>query len=111
MEKYITPNIKENLDSKGNLLLNLRWGAIFCIHRNYVYSRSLDYYKDLLKQLDTNDCEVGHYFERAWFYIFNCDKFIVINNPEIVIVGAGLSGCTVAEQLSKNQSLRILILE
>ena len=47
-------------------------GANFCVHKDAVKSRSLDYYKSLVKRVDDHiNPEESHYFERAWLYIFN----------------------------------------
>lgn len=53
--------------------INLWWGAIFSVRRECILSRPREYYKRLLEYIPkTNNPEVGHYFERSWFYIFNC---------------------------------------
>lgn len=53
------------------------WGAIFSIKKECILSRPLNYYKKLLEYIPyTDNPEVGHYFERSWFYIFNCNKNI-----------------------------------
>ncbi len=64
MEKYVD-KVETN---------NFRWnvGAIFCVSKNKILSRKIEYYRDTLRpQLQTLNPEVGHYFERAWYYIFN----------------------------------------
>lgn len=51
----------------------LWWGGIFSVRRECILSRPKEYYKRLLDYMPkTNNPEVGHYFERSWFYIFNC---------------------------------------
>lgn len=58
-----------------NSYVTLWWGAIFSVKREQILSRSKDFYKTLLNYIPkTNNPEVGHYFERSWFYIFNCHK-------------------------------------
>lgn len=54
--------------------VDLWWGAIFSVKRELILSRPKEYYKRLLEYFprDANDPEVGHFFERSWFYIFNC---------------------------------------
>jgi hypothetical protein len=53
--------------------VTLWWGAIFSVKRECILSRPKKYYQMLLDYIphDSNP-EVGHYFERSWFYIFNC---------------------------------------
>ncbi len=52
-----------------------RWsyGAIFAVKHITIASRSLQYYKSLLQQLEDSGVnpEIGHFFERSWWYIFN----------------------------------------
>jgi hypothetical protein len=54
-------------------ILNMIFGACFVVSRNAILSRSKEYYEQLLDQcIDSVNPEVGHYFERSWYYIFNC---------------------------------------
>ena len=48
--------------------------GIFSIKKEYILSRTKEYYKILLSLLTSVQSEVGHFFERSWFYIFNLDK-------------------------------------
>lgn len=58
-----------------NSYVTLWWGAIFSVKREQILTRSKDFYITLLNYIpNTNNPEVGHYFERSWFYIFNCHK-------------------------------------
>lgn len=86
-------------------------GAIFCIKKENILSRPLEYYERLIKLLDTNNSEVGHFFERSWYYIFNLHKKNILLNPDYVIVGSGLSGSVIAERLSTNKNNKILLIE
>lgn len=53
--------------------ITLWWGAVFSLKRECILSRPKEYYQRLLDYIPkTNNPEVGHYFERSWFYIFNC---------------------------------------
>ncbi len=63
--------IDEETDISKSLIL---WeGAIFSVRRECILSRPREYYKRLLEYIPkTNNPEVGHYFERSWYYIFNC---------------------------------------
>lgn len=68
MEKYIEKDINEIVSKKGFFC---NYGAIFCIKKENILSRPIEFYKQLLQQQKENNTEVGHFFERAWFYIFN----------------------------------------
>lgn len=50
------------------------WGGIFSVKKEWILSRPLEFYKTLLElpELQHANCEVAHYFERMWFYVFNC---------------------------------------
>lgn len=52
------------------------WAGIFSVKKEYIHSRPLEFYKTLLElpELQHSNCEVAHFFERMWFYVFNCDK-------------------------------------
>jgi hypothetical protein len=46
--------------------------GIFAIKKELILKRSLDYYKELINQINHhNDPAEGHFFERSWYYIFN----------------------------------------
>lgn len=67
--KYICPSF----DFSRALLIN--FGACFGIKKEAILSRSKEYYMNLLEQLKTHrNPEVGHFFERSWIYIFNCES-------------------------------------
>ena len=72
--------------------------------------RPLEFYKELIKQLDCRDKEVGHFFERSWYCIFNLHKEHLLYNPDILIVGSGLYGSVIAEKLASNGN-NVLIIE
>jgi hypothetical protein len=47
--------------------------GIFFVSKKLILSRSLEFYKKLIKYIDNhNNPEYGHYFERSWYFIFNC---------------------------------------
>lgn len=49
--------------------------GIFGIHKHHILSRSRQYYERMLEQFASSDeHEVGHYFERSWYYIFNIEE-------------------------------------
>lgn len=68
-EKYIDKDI-------DTFHFKMKYGAIFTIRKENILSRPKQFYEDLYKQLQkggTNP-ELGHFFERSWYYIFNCHK-------------------------------------
>lgn len=66
------------------------WGAIFPVSRDRILSRPKEYYQFLIKTIpETNNPEVTHYFERSWYYIFNCDF-----DRERVSSGSVKTGCS-----------------
>jgi UDP-galactopyranose mutase len=106
IRKYIEVNIDKYINNhKG------KGGAIFCIKKENILSRPLEFYKNLIKQLNHINPEVGHFFERAWYYIFNIHKDNIIKNPDFIVVGSGLSGVVLAEQLSEKTNKKVLIIE
>lgn len=47
-------------------------GACFAVKNSKILSRSKQFYLTLLQEFDdSNAPEVGHFFERSWYYIFN----------------------------------------
>lgn len=57
------------------------WGACFSVRKECILSRSKEFYQTLLSHLEeTRNPESGHYFERAWFFIFN------LNSPRFPVV-------------------------
>lgn len=50
------------------------WAGVFSVKKERILSRPLSFYKTLLElpELQHSNCEVAHYFERMWFYVFNC---------------------------------------
>lgn len=59
-------------------LTHFRWtlGAIFAVRNDRILSRPRRYYEQLLNEFPRNcsNPEVGHFFERSWFYIFNSSR-------------------------------------
>jgi hypothetical protein len=70
-DKYI--NFDDSVDKNH---YKIKFGAIFTITKENILSRPKEFYMDLLKQLENygSSPEIGHYFERSWYYIFNCHK-------------------------------------
>lgn len=53
---------------------NILWshGAIFSVTKELIKKNTKEYYQRLITCIEDHpDPEEGHYFERAWFYIFN----------------------------------------
>ncbi len=71
METFFTTHVKPNIPSPANIY----WNAIFSVTKDRILSRPLSYYKSLLELPDLahKDSEIAHFFERSWYYIFNCD--------------------------------------
>lgn len=54
------------------------WNAIFSVRRERILSRPLRYYERLLRLVNSNaNMEACHYFERSWYYIFNCHRPLI----------------------------------
>lgn len=52
---------------------NFRWaqGGMFGVHKEFIRSRPLEYYKNLKTMFTTKQSFECDYLERAWFYVFN----------------------------------------
>ena len=68
--KFVNSEI--NLDTTP---IYIYWAAIFSVRKQAILSRTKDYYKTLLSQLQINTPELAHFIERSWYYIFNLHKF------------------------------------
>jgi len=68
-EKYIDDDI-------DRLHFKMKYGAIFTIRKENILSRPKEFYQGLYEQLQKSGSnpELGHFFERSWYYIFNCHK-------------------------------------
>lgn len=65
--KWFKKNIKPNYPRP----LLLYWNAIFAVSKKLILNRSLEYYKNLILEVNHHINPVeGHFFERSWFYIF-----------------------------------------
>jgi len=81
------------------------------ICKKNILTRSIDFYKNLLKlyKRDNNDI-LEIYIEKSFYYIFNYHKLEILNNPDYIVVGSGLSGSVFADILSTTNK-NILIIE
>lgn len=68
---WFTKYIDSNIDPRGYITWYM--GATFSVKKEKILSRSREYYQELLKQFPDGESnpEVGHYFERSWYYMFN----------------------------------------
>lgn len=57
----------------GNIKIKgCTYHGIFAVSKKHIYNRPVEFYKNLLKYLDSHsNPEVGHYFERSWIAIFH----------------------------------------
>ena len=83
-EYYLTDNYKNNKHItfiewyKQNININypdpiyIYVNAIFAIKKEYITNKPIEYYKNLILEVNhhINSTE-GHFFERSWYYIFN----------------------------------------
>lgn len=69
---WFTKYISSNVDPRGEITWYM--GATFSVKSERILTRSKEYYMELLNQFpkDQSNPEVGHYFERSWYYMFNC---------------------------------------
>ena len=71
--EWFLANIEPTFDFSKEM--SVFFGASFVIRREMIQLRSKEFYEKLSRQLEVSDSpEVGHYFERSWFYIFNCHR-------------------------------------
>lgn len=64
---------KESLQKPLPPISKYKWsdGAIFSVSAGNILKNSSEYYRNLIKCLSNHsNPETGHYFERAWYYIF-----------------------------------------
>ena len=61
-------NINETYPNPIKIFCN----AIFAVKKEQILSRPIEYYKNLILEVNhhVNSTE-GHFFERSWYYIFN----------------------------------------
>jgi len=53
-----------------------KWGATFAVKKESIRSRSLEWYKKLIKITEWDNAPLGaHFLERTWKYVFLSDEF------------------------------------
>ena len=71
--EWFSMYVSNSVDPRGEIM----WcpGATFSVKREKILTRTREYYQDLLNQFprDHPNPEIGHFFERSWYYIFNCN--------------------------------------
>ncbi len=62
---------KRNIDPNFPNPINIYCNALFAVSKENIKSRTHDYYKNLILEVNhhVNSAE-GHFFERSWYYIF-----------------------------------------
>ena len=54
------------------------WGANFCVSKELIHRKPKSFYEDIIKYVHYHiNPEEGHFFERAWYLIFNHPNFIL----------------------------------
>jgi hypothetical protein len=56
--------------TKSQFCRNSSYLGIFMASRNRIRRRDVSFYEKLIKQIDDTHCEVAHYIERLWYWIF-----------------------------------------
>jgi len=63
---------RENVSNNYPNPINIYCHSVFAVKRDIIMKKTADYYKDLVKHVNHNiDPAEGHFFERAWYYIFS----------------------------------------
>lgn len=72
---WFVNNVKEPFPKYA--LLTWWIAALFCVHSTIITnSHDIMYYVSLMKQLDTVNPEIGHFFERSWLYITGANRIM-----------------------------------
>jgi hypothetical protein len=68
---WFSKYISDDVDPRGDITWWM--GATFSVKREKILTRPKEYYEELLEQFpkDHSNPEVGHFFERSWYYMFN----------------------------------------
>jgi hypothetical protein len=72
-KEWFTTFINPSIDFSKPMTIN--FGACFGVTKEAIQSRSKEFYILLEKESSIHrNTEVGHFFERSWVYIFNCEQ-------------------------------------
>jgi hypothetical protein len=64
-KKYVKRDVPDNN-------YPMYWAAIFSVKKNKILGRPKSDYEEMIKPLTTSsNPEIGHFFERSWYYIFS----------------------------------------
>lgn len=73
---FITKILNIKFESINKKKIPIIWGANFCVSKSLILSKSIEYYKNLIKYVEYDkNPEEGHFFERSWYIIFNYPYF------------------------------------
>jgi hypothetical protein len=73
------------LNIEDSLIFKMVWGANFSLSKKKILEKPKIFYQNLLKYVEYhNNPEEGHFFERAWYSIFNYPEWY--NNKKIILV-------------------------
>ena len=109
VDKHIDTFLAQNSDNSLHAFAD---PDHFCVRRELVLSRPLDFYTHLLKQHKQKEPQQVEHLAHGWYYVFNVHREAILDEPDYVVVGSGLSGSVLAEQISRfDSSSRILIVE
>ena len=63
---------KNNIDINYPNPIYIYWNAIFAVKKENIINKPIEYYKKLILEVNyhINPIE-GHFFERAWYYVFD----------------------------------------
>jgi len=104
---WFNKNIEIKIDFSDFQYINLP----IKICKKNILTRNLDFYKNLLSLYRKNyDDILEVYIEKSLYYIFNYHKLEILNDPDYIVVGSGLSGCVFSDMLS-HTGKKILIIE
>lgn len=71
---WFSKYISQDVDPRGEITWWM--GATFSVKGEKILTRTKEYYQELLDQFpkDHSNPEIGHFFERSWYYMFNCKE-------------------------------------
>jgi hypothetical protein len=65
---------KRNIDPNYPNPMNIYCNALFAVRKENIRSRTLDYYKKLILEVNHHiNSSEGHFFKRSWYYIFTAN--------------------------------------